>query len=379
MKSLFVSLAACLLIGTLADAQPTPPQSFDDLARAAEAALDTAPAKAAELYQQALDRRPGWPQGWFYLGGALYRLGRFADSLAAFEKGLQLSPGNGVAWAFEGLCDYELGHLDKALSEIQKGEQLGLGSNLGFETAARQCAALILVRSSFFDRAMEQLHELSKHQVDSPGVVLVAGLCALADSRLPEKMPEQRRAVVALAGKALWAATSQKPQEAADTYKQLLETYPKEPGVHYAHGLYLLDADQPAALQEFQQEIANTPSHWPSLLAAAFLLTRQGTPELALQSAERAGQLAPASYKWLCDAEMGRALLNMDQTAKAIPLFEESVKLQPDNPTTHFYLEQAYRRIGRKTDAQKEREEFVRLKAQQDPLALPGLVNSTQR
>jgi tetratricopeptide (TPR) repeat protein len=379
MKGFLLPWALGLIVSIAAPAQTAPQQDFDEIARQAAAALDTNPARAAELYKQALDQRPSWPEGWFYLGGALYRLGRYKDSLDAFDKGLQLMPGNGVAWAFEGLCEYELGHLDKALSDIEKGEQIGLGSNLGFETAARQCAALILVRSSLFDRAMEQLHELAKRQVDSPGVVQVAGLCALADSRLPADMTEQRRAVVALAGKALWAATSQKPQEAAEAYNQLLQTYAKEAGVHYAHGLFLLDADQPAALKEFQQEVANTPTHWPSMLAAAFLLTRQGTPELALKSAERASQLAPASYRWLCDAEMGRALLNMDQAAQAIPLFEESIKLEPGNPTTHYYLEQAYRRVGRKADAQKEHADFVRLKGAQDPLALPGLVNSTQR
>ena len=90
-------------------------------------------------------------------------------------------------------------------------------------------------------------------------------------------------------------------------------------------------------------------------------------------------KLAPASYFWLCDAEIGRALLAQDQPEKAVPLFEHAVKLQTDNAQTHFYLEQAYRRVGRKNDAQRERDEFVRLKAQQDPNSLPGIVNGNNR
>lgn len=46
------------------------------------------------------------------------------------------------------------------------------------------------------------------------------------------------------------------------------------------------------------------------------------------------------------------------------------MKLQPDNAQSHFYLEQVYRRLGRKSDAQRERDEFVRLKAQQDPQSI---------
>jgi tetratricopeptide (TPR) repeat protein len=370
---------ACWLPAALSAWAQAPSETFDDLARGAQAVLDTKPAEAAELYKKALGLQPAWPAGWFYLGGALYRSSRYTEALDAFQKGIALTPENGAAWGFTGLCEYELGHFDKALAALDKGERLGIGSNVGFETAVRQCAALILIRASLFDKAIAQLQPLSKYHVDSPAVIELVGLCALADPHLPDDMTEKRRAVAAMAGTALWSATSQHPKEAEEGYRQLLAAYPNELGVHYAHGLYLLDSDQPAALAEFQKEIAANPTHWPSLLVCAFLETRQGTPELAIQSAQQASKIAPPGYRWLCDAEIGRALLAMDQAEKAVAPFEESVKLQPDNAQTHFYLEQAYRRVGRKSDAQKERAEFVRLKAVEDPLALPGIVNSTQR
>ena len=363
---------ACLLLARLIAAQ-TPGENFEDLARRAEAALDSNPAQAASLYKQALDLRPSWPEGWFYLGGALYRLDRYTEAMDAFHKGLDLSPQNGTAWGFLGLSEYELGHLDRALAAIGKGEQLGLGSNTGFEAAVRQRAAMILIRSSLFDQAMSQLQPLAKHQENSTPVVEAVGLCALAIAIEPSKLPESRRKVVDMAGKAMWAATSQRPKDAEEGFQQLLAAYPNEPGVHYAFGLYLMDTDQHAALAEFQKELSTNPTHWPALLVTAFLETRQGMPDLAIQLAERARKLAPASYSWLCDAEMGRALLAKDQPEKAVPFFEESVKLQPDNAQTHFYLEQAYRRVGRKSDAQREKAEFVRLKSQQDPLSLPGI------
>ena len=73
---------------------------------------------------------------------------------------------------------------------------------------------------------------------------------------------------------------------------------------------------------------------------------------------------------------MGRALLAKDQPEKAVPYFEESVKLQPDNAQTHFYLEQAYRRVGRKSDAQRERAEFVRYARYCCVIAEPSLLLS---
>lgn len=364
---------ACALLLQIAAAATQ--DSFEDLAQRAEASLDSDPAKAAALFKQALDQRPSWPEGWFYLGGVLYRLDRHAEAREAFTKGLDFSPRNGVAWGFLGLAEYELGHLDAARMAIDKGERLGLGPNTGFEAAVRQRAALLLIRSSLFDQAMSQLQPLSKHPENSPAVIEAVGLCSLAIATDPTKLTESRRKVVDLAGKAMWAATSQRPKDAKDGFDELLATYPNERGVHYAAGLFLMDSDQHSALAEFEKELHADPDHWPTLLVAAFLETRQGTPDVAMQMAERARRLAPASYYWLCDAEMGRALLAKDQPEKAVPLFEHAVKLQPDNAQTHFYLEQAYRRVGRKADAQHERDEFLRLKAQQDPNSLPGGAN----
>ncbi len=367
---------ASLLLAVVAVAQTA---DFDDLAHRAEAALDRDPAQAAALYKQALEQRPAWPAGWFYLGGALYRLQRYTEAVDTLHKGLDLAPNSGAAWGLLGLCEYELGHLDLALTAIGKGEQFGLGANKGFEAAVRLSAATILIHRSLFDQAMAQLQPLAKNQENSPAVVEAVGLCALAVATDPTKLTESRRKVVDMAGKAMWAATSQHPKDAEDGFAALLAAYPKEPGVHYAFGLYLMDTDQPKALLEFHKELSTNPTHWPTLLVTAFLETREGKPDVALQLAERASKLAPKSYAWLCDAEMGRALLAKDEPEKAVPLFEESVKMQPDNAQTHFYLEQAYRRVGRKSDAQREKAEFVRLKSLQDPLSLPGVVNSTNR
>src|SRR5258708_4579907 len=107
MKRSFAGAAglASLLLAAIAVAQPT--GDFDDLARGAEAALDRDPGQAAALYKQALDQRPSWPAGWFYMGGALYRLQRYTEAVDTLHKGLDLAPGSGAAWGLLGLSEYE--------------------------------------------------------------------------------------------------------------------------------------------------------------------------------------------------------------------------------------------------------------------------------
>jgi tetratricopeptide (TPR) repeat protein len=357
----------------VARAQANSAEAFEDLARRADASLDSQPAEAASLYKQALAIRPDWGEGWLYLGGALYQLSRYAEASDAFRKGVELAPSVGTGWAFLGLNEAELGDQDQALADIRKGEELGLGSNREFETAVRVKAARLLVRASTFDEALGQLQPLAKGNENSPAVVETMGLCTLS---LPDDMAQlsaQRRAVVALTGKAAWANVSQHPDEAAADYRQLLEQYPNEPGVHYAYGLYLMETDLTAALAEFQKEVLNTPKHWPSLLVIASIHIRQGTAEPAIQSLREAMKIVPAKYRWLCHAELGRANITADNLDTAIAEFQTAVRLMPTNANVHYFLSEAFRRAGRKTDAQRERAEFEKLKVQQDPLAVPSL------
>ncbi len=52
--------------------------------------------------------------------------------------------------------------------------------------------------------------------------------------------------------------------------------------------------------------------------------------------------------------ELGRALTSIGKAADAVRPLETAVKMQPDNPMTHFRLAAAYTGVGRKEDGQKE-------------------------
>jgi tetratricopeptide (TPR) repeat protein len=344
--------------------------SFEDLARRAEAVLDSQPAEAAALYRQALALRPDWAEGWFYLGGAYYQLDRYAEATDAFRKVVARAPRNGPAWAFLGLAEAELDDSQQAVEDMRKGEALGLGGNQRFEVAVRVKAAQTLVRSSTFDEALAQLQPLSTQNEDSPAVVDTMGLCALAmPYYLPELSPE-RRAAVRMAGKAAWDSVSQRPAEAAAGYRELLAKYPNEPGVHYAMALYLMETDLSAALGEAQKEVENNPGHWPALLLLTSLQIREGAPELALKTLAQALKVVPSKYRWLCHAELGRANLTADNLDAAIPELAKAARLTPSNAQVRFLLSQAYRRAGRAADAQREFDAFQKLKLQEDPLGV---------
>jgi predicted Zn-dependent protease len=354
-------------------AQTPAKEQFDELSRRAQAALDSHPQDAIELFKQALAIRPDWPEGWLYMGGTLYQLGRYAEATDALRKGIGLAPIFANGWALLGLSESQLDDPDQALSDIRKGEQLGLGGNVPFETAVRVRAAQLLIRSSAFDEALAQLQPLTKYPNEPAPVEETMGFCALASPDDPAAITPQRRVVVDLAGKAAWSFATQHPDAAAAAYRQLLAQYPAEPGVHYAYGLFLMETDIKEALAELQKEIENNPKHWPSMLVIASLQIRQGAPEKAIETLQAAMKAAPAKYRWLCHLNMGRAQLDANNASAAVTELEAAVRQMPSNANAHFFLAEAYREAGRKADADREKAEFEKKKVEQDSLGVPAL------
>jgi tetratricopeptide (TPR) repeat protein len=364
---LFALLAApCLR------AQTTAGDQFEDLSRRAQAALDSHPQEAAQLYKQALAIRPDWPEGWLYMGGALYQSGRYAEATDALRKGLDLAPVFANGWALLGLCESQLDDPDQALADIRKGEELGLNGNVPFETAVRVRAAQLLIRSSAFDEALAQIQPLARYPGDPQPVTETMGLCALASANDPATVPSQRRAAVDLAGKAAWAFATQRPAEASAAYKQLILQYPNEPGVHYAYGLFLMETDARQALAEFQKEAQANPNHWPARLVIASLEIRQGEPQKAMETLRAAMKTAPAKYHWLCHLNLGRADLDANDSAAAVTELEAAVQQMPSSASAHFFLAEGYRAAGRKADAEKEKSEFEKRKVEEDRLGVPA-------
>ena len=59
---------------------------------------------------------------------------------------------------------------------------------------------------------------------------------------------------------------------------------------------------------------------------------------------------------------LGKALVAEGQPAEALPHLEAAARLSPDDPAIHYQLGQAYQRLARPADAEREFEAFRRLK-----------------
>jgi len=152
--------------------------------------------------------------------------------------------------------------------------------------------------------------------------------------------------------------TMGKWNEAAGEYRAVLAKDPQMPGIHYRLGRLLLSqSNAPATVKEdarheFEEELKIDPSN----AGANFVLG-----ELARQAEKWPEAIDYFTKATKSDASfmdaylgLGRSLLGAGKPAEAIPPLETAAKLQPDNPVVHFHLATAYRRAGRKSDADKE-------------------------
>jgi choline-sulfatase len=131
---------------------------------------------------------------------------------------------------------------------------------------------------------------------------------------------------------------------------------------HFQLGMALLASEDVAgAVPELEIAVARDP-RWERarlMLATAYLQTDR-VPD-AVKQCEKVLEFDPNHYP--TNLLLGRILLLSGDAEAALPKLENAAALQPNAPEPHVLLTDAYDRLGRKTDAERERAEAKRLGA----------------
>lgn len=357
-----VLLCSFAVIGVRKGQAQTESSSFSDLKqRAEQARRSNNTEEQVALYRKAVTLRSSWGEGWWYLGTGLYDLRRFDEALRAFQTLSRIDVNDGSPWALMGLCQFALKSYPESLRSFLRADELGVGANQEMALSVRYHMAILLNLSGQFEWARDRLAAFSWLGDVSEPIIAAVGINALRMQVLPADLPPGKKDLVMKAGRASWEPSlAGHPEEALQAFQELIAEYPKEPNLHYAYGVRLLDNDPEGALREFQKELEINPSQVVARVQIVFLKLKQGESEEALPLAREAVKLAPDYF--LAHNALGRTLLAAGQTATAIPELQTAVRLEPQSPENHFDLAEAYRAAGRKAEATKEQAEFQRIK-----------------
>ena len=340
--------------------QPNNDAEFDRVVRLAdEARLAERFEEAVSLYGKALNIKPKWPDGWWYIGAIFYQKDLYPQARDAFQNLVALEPDRGPASAMLGLCLFQIGEYERAAVALQRARSLGVNDNSELARVVRYHAALVYIHFEYFESAYDVLTEFVRTGQESPKVIEAFGLTLLRMPSMPNNIPADKREKVLVAGQAGYNMAARRLEQARAAFDTLLSRYPNDPNIHYAFGVYMMPQDADLAMKEFKRELEISPNHYAAMTQMAFEYLKRDQYNDALPLAEKAVQLAPKLYA--ARNVLGRLLLELGQVDRSIKELEEGVKLAPSSPEMHFALARAYTRAGRKEDAARERETFKKL------------------
>jgi tetratricopeptide (TPR) repeat protein len=343
---IYVFMAAGLLLG---QTQTT----LEEKAKAARESnrLD----EAVVLYKRAVERRPDWAEGWWYLGTLQYDQDAYVEAAGALEHAARLNPKSAVAFAMLGLSEAKLGRDRDALEHIETGLKLGAASQADLGQVLQYTKGTLLLAAGKFGDAQETLDALARKGETQEELIVALG-CAVLGIRTAD---QSTRGTVRHAGWAEHYAARGEFTEAAREYAAVAAEAPKFRDVQFACGRFLLANHQDEkAVEAFQREIENTPNHLLARLGIAGIKLKTD-PAAGLPYAEQAVKLAPA----LAEPHylFGALLLYTGDTERAIRELEAARRLAPHEAKVYFELSLAYAKVQRKDDAARARAEFTRL------------------
>ena len=201
------AIVVLMLVSPLVQAQtathPAEP-GFDETAKQAAEARDAGRLEEAiGLYRKAVARQTDWSEGWWYLGTLLYDLDRYAEAAEALKSLVKLDPEGGAGLALLGLCQLKSAEYKEALLHLESGRKKGLGGNQQLGHVSRYHSAILFNKFGQFEAAFQILNALAMENPESTRITEALGISSLRLPYLPSELPEDKRAPVMIAGRAM--------------------------------------------------------------------------------------------------------------------------------------------------------------------------------
>ncbi len=366
-------LALLLFLHPPAEAAKTPVTSNDFAAlsrRADQARTEDRLPEAIRLYKEALQSRPRWIEGWWWLGSIYYEQNRFPEARDAFARFVTLAPNPVPAYAFLGLCEYETRDYDKAAQHL--GMWVGKGSpgnDQLIDVASYRWALLLTRNGRFFEALYLLAKKVEKHGPD-PDLAEAMGLAWMRMKNVPEDYPQAKREMVWLAGMAAAYLTAQKLDRVHEFQDRLLAHYGDSPNVHFFRGyIFEFEKRYDEAADEYRKELKVWPENVGAMAQLCLIDAQNAQIDEALPLGLRAISLDPKNS--LAHYALGRVYLADEKWADGARELETARQLAPTSARVRFHLAKAYRKLGRAADAAREDVAFETLKNKEEVFATP--------
>ena len=352
-------------------AQATASEEIARLEQEAQADLHAEkPELAIVAYKRILALDPANIGAHSNLGLAYYVHGDFSPAASEFNIALRNQTDQWNTVALCGMSEANIGqnagavaHLDQAFHHVEDPDlRLAVGQRL----------FSLLFEKGDLERAAETVAKLQQMEPKNIDLLYAAHeVYSLLDGRvfvtMAQLAPDSAR-MYQLRGDRLAHMGNRKAAIAA--YRHAIEHDPHLPGVHFQLG-EMLSASQDGteraqAEEEYLKELADHPEDEKSECRLGDIDMQRSNVAGATQYYLRALKLQPDDPD--ANEGYGMALLASDSPLQARTYLKRAVELDPTNVAAHYHMSQASRRTGDLETAQREMDEFLRRKAQEEHL-----------
>jgi tetratricopeptide (TPR) repeat protein len=315
-------------------------------------------ATAIAKYQQILQIAPRLAAAYNNLGMLYYQQHDLPQAVAVLERGLKIDPSVVATSALLGSAQFAMGQYKEARPHLEAAVRGNPKDDF-----ARRLLARDLISLKDYDGAVVQLRTLVAHDPNDQDTWYLLGktYLQLSESALGKVNEIDPNSALAqeMAGEVMQSMGNS--DGALGAYKKAVEIAPQQPGTHehLADEFWTLGKWE-SARDEFQAELANDPNNCQARWKMAnSLLSMHGSPDEAVK--ELSVAIEQCSDLMQARVDRGRALIALGQAAEAVPDLLLAEKTNPDEPTIHFYLANAYRAQGRVDDAHNEMQTYQKL------------------
>lgn len=304
------------------------------------------------------------------LGVLLYFQGKSKEAVPHLRAAVERKPGMGKLQGLLGLAELHTQDVDDGRRDLEAA--FPLIPDVKFKVEVGLELLTVYTQSGDLELGSTLLAQLRKAAPDDPEVLYAAyrtysDLAGESMLALSLAAPDSAQMHQLLAHE---DARQGNTNAALQQFRAAISINPHLPGIHFELAELLRSSDDDSLKKEAEKEyraaLVDNPRDEKAILRLAEIEAQRGNLEKSAEGYAKAVELQPAD----ADPKLGlaKALVDMNQSEKAVPLLEQAVQIEPTNATAHYRLGTLYRKAGRIDDSKREMELYKKYKDMKENL-----------
>ena len=372
-----VALSVLFLLSIVAVAQPSQPagnpEQITQLERMVREHLgEQRPDLAIPELEKLVSLDPNNVEARANLGVLLFFRGDYQKAVPELRAAINLEPKLWKIQSLLGLAEERTSDLANARKDLEASFPLIQEEKLKIEVGLDLVGSY--TSDGELDEAASIATQLKKVYPDNPEVLYAAyrtytDLAGESMLNLSLVAPDSAQMHQLLAHEEIREGNT---NAAVAQFRKAIAIDPKLPGAHFELAELLNTSEDPAVKKEAEQEylaaLASNKQDEKAICRLAEIAEQKGDFQKAYEQFSKAVALRPSDS----DAKLGlvKAMIALNQPAKAQDLLEQTVQLDPTNATAHYRLATFYREQGQMENAKRQLEIYQGLRKEKDKLRL---------